>query len=421
MKPGYPWKKKEDGTYAIYGIPVFQKTVDRRGKEDANFNVKALRGLVEANNFAENKNHHPSVHWGHNVDGLERRKLGEAFNFRLGKLGATPTIFADIRDIEEEDFQMIKKGKYPHISVELTRELPRRIGSIAFLSSNAPYFVLPNIRAGEEIKQFRQKQGMIYSANNTVEIVNKFKFDLKGEAIMHPSMKKYEEQEEEKKEEEENKEFQEEEGPSLESISSRLDALEARMDAIEGGEDEEEVSSAEAVPPIDEEGQMKAGSFKTFMAMKQGMSKLKKEIGNLKAFNREIETDRQSEQALRFFSAEGIQVDEDSFRQKYKDKVRRYGANAGTEYIEEIESMATRIPMDSGTPYFLPESRKQSKSDLTWTAKYKEEGEEEYQKATEAGRFYSENAAYFSSQGISAKDFVDGEVAQIRLKKAGVI
>lgn len=429
MNEGYPWKKEGD-SYSIFGIPIFQETVDRRGKEETSYDLGKLRKLVDENRQAEDVHgHFPSVHWGHNVDGVEREKLGEAHNFRIGKLLGKYTVFVDIKGIEEKDFSLLERGKFPHVSVEITRTNPRRIGSIAFLSSNSPYFVLPNIKPGKELKKFRNGLLTIYKSGDTIEFLNQFdfqKFEFKGgdHMPMPEDLKKDEEPKKMMDEPQKDEPDKMQDESPMDSIISRLDAIEARLDAIEGGGSDEVPSTAEAVSSPSEGGQMKAGNFDAFMAMKKEMGTVKKEMNLLKAHSQEVEIDRQVEQALRFFFAEGIQVDESSFKTKFKEKVKKYGLKAGMEYITEIEEIAPRMTTQkfSASPYFAPAaSKKSSKSDLLFIEKYKEEGDEEYKKAVEAEAFFSENRHYFESQNLALKDFVEGEVGAVRLKKSGII
>ena len=430
----YDYWESSNGKFGLIQVPIFQETVDTRSGQKREFSRKELANIVEENRRLQfEQAHAPSIHWGHN-DGKERDKLGEVINMTLGKLFGKWTIFADVADIDPQDFEDLKNGKYPHVSIELTRTLPTRIGSVAFLSSNAPYHTLPNIKVGKKVKRHQFSQNVYhYSSGDTEEFITSFT----GENIMpdkfktintglgsHPDPKKnplpkggsaFEEDEEEIQ-------MADEAGGDLEG---RVSVLESKIDMIleklGGDEGEGPASSAEPISTEDE-GQMKSGKMDIYMANKKETNNLKKRIAQLEKDSKKADIDRQAEKALRLFSEQGIIIDEDEFKKKFSHKVMNYGDAEGIEYVEEIEANYPRANTighfsDAGSPSNGAAPKALDPASL---AKYKEEGDEEYQVAFQADQFYIQNATHFSSIGLTRGDYIEGEVANVRLKKLGL-
>ena len=413
----YDWAKMPDGTYKLFGVPVFQETVDSRGGKAKKYTAQELKSLVDHHySLQTEKKHVPSVHWGHNSGSKEEKeKLGEAVNFRLGELFGKKTIFCDIEDIEPEVFEKIKKGKLPHVSVEILPTDPPRIGSIAFLSSNAPYFTLPNIRAGKELKTFSAASGpILFEAGDTLEFVSCFigELSMKKEFFMEENP-----MEEEKGMEPSSEEMMAEGG----DLESRVSALEEKIDQILSmlqGEGKEPMGSAEPVAQ-EEEGQMGFGKMDMFLAIQEAVecavTPLKKDLKKVKEYSRELELERNAERALRYFDAIGLVVDPQEFRTKLKEKVKKYGVDAGLEYIEELKEYGQRAPVVSKFEHGF------SKPDPESLQKYKEEGSDVFQAALTADREYAENASHFAKMGLTREHYIEGAVSEIRAKKGGLL
>lgn len=413
----YEWAKMPDGTYKLFNVPIFQETVDKRGGKNKKYTRKDLEQIVNLHNELQNKYQHaPSVHWGHNsrAEG-EKEKLGEAVNFRLGELFGKATIFCDIESIEPKIFEKIKKGKLPHVSVEIPHTDPPRIGSIAFLSSNTPYFTLPNIRAGKEVKNFSSSDPTQYSyfENGSVsEFINCFI----GDTAMTIFQDKELEKEEEKKEE-----MQEEGGSDLEARISALEEKVAEiMELLQSQKEPESSANPIAEEKQPEEGQMSFGKSDLYWevqsAVADALAPIKKELSKVKEYAKKQELEKNAEKALRYFDASGIVVDPIQFKKKFIEKAEKYGVDAAREYVEEIKDYGMRAPIGSTFQY---EDLKPS--DPEYLEKYKEEGKEEFQAALEADRFYTKNASYLAQQGISREDYIEGEVASVRIKKKGLV
>ncbi|RME82487.1 MAG: hypothetical protein D6785_07815 [Planctomycetota bacterium] len=415
----YEWARMSNGNYKLFGVPIFQETVDERKGQPKRYSAERLKQMADHMNRLQAENFHaPSVHWGHNKPGEgEKEKLGEAVNFRVGKLFGKATIFADIEDIEPEVFEKIKAGKLPHISVEILPTEPPRIGSIAFLSSNAPYFTLPNIRAGKELKTYSVSSSpILFSAGDSLEFVSTFlgEFKMSKEIFMEEELKK------EGEKEQMMEDVPSEEGSDLEARVSALEAkIEEILSMLQGGKEPMESSNPIPEEGNEEEGQMAFGKIDMFLAVQEAVSKavepLKKDLQKVKNYSRELELEREAEKALRYFDAIGLVVDPEDFRNKLKQKVKKYGIEAGLEYIEELTQYGQKAPVVSKFQYDF------AKPDPLHLEKYKEEGQDIFQRALEADQFYTAHAGYLAEQGISRQDYIEGEVAEIRLKKKGVL
>jgi len=233
----YNWTKNTDGTYTIFGVPIFQEVIDTRYGKNVRYNKKWLEEAVRNQNALERASHFPAVHYGHNT-GEEREKLGEMFNFRLGNMDVKQTVFVDIRDIPKHVFDKMFKGKLPHRSVEITSPESHRFGSLALLSSRAPFFPLPNLKlARNEMKQTSSFYASEVCINN---------FFMEGNM---PEDKKKDNFPETTEEEKKPQEMQGEDMTSkLDEIMKRLEALEQKVEAM-GGKSKDESES-----PIAESG-----------------------------------------------------------------------------------------------------------------------------------------------------------------------
>jgi hypothetical protein len=421
----YKWKKNKDGTYTIFDVPVFQETVDSRNKDRIiKFDSKMIRDIVKENQRIQRENHHaPSIHIGHNGGGdvrEEKKKVAEAVNFRTGNLFGKFTIFCDFSGITEEEFTRIKQGELPHVSVEITRSSKPRIGSIALLSSNAPYHTLPNIKVGEQVTNYKMELMTVYQSDDNYELISNFNF-FGGAEMPKDKEQKEEIQMMESDGMEGGDQSQGSESGSLEEKVKKLEEMmKSFMEMMKKDQEEDlsEPSTGEAIPEAD--GKMAFGKIDMFMAIQEEVQKaikpMKDELSSLKNYSKDLELEKQAEKALRYFDSLGIVIDPDNFKGKLREKVRKYGLEAGMEYIEEIREHGQRAPMghvfEAGTINF--------NNDLDLTD-YKKEGSEIYKKAQEAERFWMKNSSYFSAQGVSVEDFIEGEVSQIRLKKEGVI
>lgn len=137
------WTKTDDGKYAILDIPIFSLVDDEL--KGVKFTIdKAKRAIQQFLEDAK-RGFFPRVFVGHH-DSTSEEKKGVGFLEGLKLKG--DTIFANVVDINEENWTLFKNGVYPYRSVEYNsgRNL---ITGLALLESHMPYFRFANLVLNE--------------------------------------------------------------------------------------------------------------------------------------------------------------------------------------------------------------------------------------------------------------------------------
>jgi hypothetical protein len=172
----YLWSRNTDGTYNVYDVPVFLKHTRKLGmKLEAdgdgvmkvtdnvvNVDEKWLSRAVEINRTRrETGNYIGPLHVHHHprVQG-EPDKSERAGHFLLKYVKpveyegeSLPGLYADFIKVPAHIFEEIRKGLLPYRSVESLPPKYEEIDSIALLDTETPWFRLPLLTLGQEIKR----------------------------------------------------------------------------------------------------------------------------------------------------------------------------------------------------------------------------------------------------------------------------
>jgi len=390
----YRSEKQSNGMYAIFDVPIFSETKDMRRGRKISYDAAWIQAAAKEHRRQEEKDRNaPSLHYGHNEQGVgEKNKIGEVVNFRSGKLNGKETIFVDIIDLDPEIYQKVQKGRLPHISVEIPEPSIPRIGSVAFLSSRAPYFTLPNILVEE--KPEAEYAACFYSSESAkTEIISNF-------FLQEKSMPRYQdEMPPEEAIEEAPEEAIEEPGTDLES---RIADLEARVSALEGADSPE---SEEAPVPLVEggEAEMSYGESRQFSAVMAELKNMKKQLLTTFSYTRNLEKEKNIASAVRMAEQKGKVFDSEKFAQQCD----YYICNADPIVAQKaINDLIEALPIGTG----LTGRRYYAGAQDSDASKFSQEyiaDPEEYRVATEAAR-------QAMAMGEDPKRWVRGEINKHR-------
>lgn len=149
----YDAQQANDGTWTIFGVPIF--SAHKRG----DFEVD-LAWLQKA--FAQGVKRHeegyfPPLHVRHHEPGEQVKAAGK---LRFSKLGTirhdghdVPTIFADLVGVRPEIYAKIRAGELSYRSVELLDVDKPEIDSLALLDDEVPFFRFPLLKIGSEAER----------------------------------------------------------------------------------------------------------------------------------------------------------------------------------------------------------------------------------------------------------------------------
>lgn len=136
MKPAFRTTQHDDGTYTIHGVPIFQLG-NHKGFD---YSREWGKKLITNHQQMSDGGYAPSVILGHNKPNQSDEKPAKG---RLDNLDLDGDLIkADLSGIQPETFESIKKGEYPHRSVEVN-PAKAQISALALLGGTAPYHKLP--------------------------------------------------------------------------------------------------------------------------------------------------------------------------------------------------------------------------------------------------------------------------------------
>ncbi len=137
-------RSEEDGTYTIFGVPVFSEVP--KGAHPAMplaVTVKWLQSAIDTARMRETRGYKYRLHLEHHGD----KPTSPAGFFRLSHVesldveGETiATVYADFYQVPQETFDRIMRGEYPYRSVEIVKPGgDPEINTLALLSTHAPF------------------------------------------------------------------------------------------------------------------------------------------------------------------------------------------------------------------------------------------------------------------------------------------
>lgn len=405
----YDWKKQEDGNFTIFNFPIFQETVDKRPKRRGKsrsipYGSEWIKKAVSFHQVEEIEGlHAPSVHHGHNEqESPELEKIGTMTNFRVGEHRGRDTIFVDIVDMDPAAFAKFKAGKLPHFSVEIPDPETPRIGSGAFLSSRAPYFTLPNAKAGKRVFK-RSLKPAFFHANGKHEIIFSQETFMPDDKKKEIQLTLTEGREEERPEMMQEEVMEEEMGGG--DVESRVAALEQKMDKIMEMLAPEKEETPPPVSDVDEGSSMSAekGLASQIFALKESVDKYhektEKRLNSLFHAQGVNQLEKEIQVAINRLEAQNIAYgDPQTFAEEVRKRHKERGPKAVEDYINDIETFAHRFSTDTIT---------------TFTADQTDEFAKEY---TGEEAEVARGAAKFAlAKGEDPKKWIPGAVSEFRV------
>lgn len=156
--PGnYVSEKGANGKWTIKDVPIFAEVKDKESQLGQKITPDILKKLLtKAQSRAEEK-YFPPLHVNHHQDEKQVTQVGFFVATKIGTIiyeeEETSVIFADLVDIPEGFYNMIKDGMFPYRSAEIIglKSDDPEITSLALLEHDTPFFRLPLLTIGKEI------------------------------------------------------------------------------------------------------------------------------------------------------------------------------------------------------------------------------------------------------------------------------
>lgn len=158
--PRYQAERAADGTWTIYGVPVFSEHQEElpNGKVRI-FSREWLAGALARAQTRQAEGYYAPAHVRHHSFGRSdvlESQVEAAGKVRFSHLGdlvlggkPTATIFADLVGIKPEVYDRIRRGELSYRSVEVLKPSEMEIDSLAFLDHEVPFFRYPLLRVAE--------------------------------------------------------------------------------------------------------------------------------------------------------------------------------------------------------------------------------------------------------------------------------
>jgi len=139
----YNFKKNPDGSYTVFGVPIFQLGTHRGFSYDNNWSQK----LINNHSALEKQDWLPPIIIGHN----DFRDIGEkpANGFLKNIRVENGLVVADFQMNTQQDFDLLKELKFPYRSIEVYNE-DAKISAVALLGGTEPYFKFPMLIVGKD-------------------------------------------------------------------------------------------------------------------------------------------------------------------------------------------------------------------------------------------------------------------------------
>lgn len=147
-KPRFPAKKHPDGTYSIFGVPVFGELEKGARGNPVAFRRRWMLDAIKRFKQRDAEGYKYRLHVFHHGDSEKPQAAGTFKLTAIRKLniGGEPmdVLHADFHGLNEDTFRRIQSGELLYRSVEIlnVKGAPE-IDSIALLSTETPFFRLP--------------------------------------------------------------------------------------------------------------------------------------------------------------------------------------------------------------------------------------------------------------------------------------
>lgn len=139
----YKAKREADGSYSIFGVPVFAEVP--KGEKGAPFDLDRawLQAAVDVSKVRHGEGYLAPLHFQHHDGRSENYKSGHYVLSRVGRerIGGRLqwTAYANFLKLTEGDFASIMSGHVPYRSVEIDKYEEFEIESLALLSHHTPF------------------------------------------------------------------------------------------------------------------------------------------------------------------------------------------------------------------------------------------------------------------------------------------
>ena len=143
----YSWTKEDDGTYTIYGVPIFAKHDDGKRK----VGDSEIKDILE--NYQKNvaSGYYSRIFIGHHnpysKETMVDNREGAGYIDQL--VEESGVLYCDFSKVPEKVFKEIQKDKYPYRSPEYASKT-HRITGLALLESQEPYLLSPILKLEDE-------------------------------------------------------------------------------------------------------------------------------------------------------------------------------------------------------------------------------------------------------------------------------
>jgi hypothetical protein len=162
----YKFERADDGTFAIFGVPIFAQLEDWRfvkkglASQPTVYDEAWLDGCLKNHQEAFNASfagkqsqYLEPLHVQHTSSGKKQRAGGfiptkVEKTLYLGK--EIPILYADFHGIPKNTFEKIQQGHLPYVSAEPIPE-ERRIRGLALLDSDSPYLQFPPLTVDDAV------------------------------------------------------------------------------------------------------------------------------------------------------------------------------------------------------------------------------------------------------------------------------
>ena len=164
----YDSDQNQNGTWNIRNVPIFAEHIPPEmpnKKIDRQWLQKAVD--VAKRRFLQDQYVAP-LHIGHHGSENSTIEAGKVFPKRVVKQSyegkQKDVLLADLLEIPEDVFKMIRAGRLSYRSVEVLDINKPEISSLAFLSHNVPFFRFPNLTTGKEVTAQQKFSKEMYPA-----------------------------------------------------------------------------------------------------------------------------------------------------------------------------------------------------------------------------------------------------------------
>jgi hypothetical protein len=404
IQGNYTATKNKDGKWTIQDVPIFAEVSDANSQIGKKVSAKILQKLVDRAQMRAKENYYPPLHINHHGENKEVIQVGfflpKSVDIMTYEGKETSVILADLINIEDSAYQLIKQAKFPYRSVELygLDNDEAEITSLALLEHETPFFRLPLLTIQKEIDE-SEKQISLSEDSKLVRayqgIDNKrcrMLFSLGG--INMPEEKKEEKKEENMaKDEQPVKEFQEM------TSDEKLDAIYNMLVTLvkkEEPEKTEEPEEQEEAGPVE----MSAGKPNE----KGAIFKLQGKITVLEGKISTMEKDKETQGLINEAKKELIKFNLTNIDEKLQT-VAKQGKDAMKCFIAGIKETAVIDP-EENFDRFSSDSKIDDKDLMEFSSK----GPEVYAKALEGARQYDliKGSAPHLVRKTFIQKFIDG-------------